>query len=146
MKECKSFKWTENISQNTVQDAWFATNFKCNKKVTESDHAKVELNLNIQYTQAKIQRTEAFNFKSKECQNYFKDLTTNTNKFTMCFNNTEKFPQQIKMWQRNLKRCITQSFPKIRSRKRKFEETKVGELLEERKRIKIYLFMVLYLF
>ena len=69
---------------------------KRNKKVTESDHAQIELHLNIQYPQAKIQRTEAFNFKSKECQNFFEDLTTNTNKFTMCFNNAEIFSQQIK--------------------------------------------------
>ena len=57
----------------------------------------------------------------------------------MCFSRKENFPDQIKMWERNLKRCIVQSFPKIRSRKNIFCEIQVGKLLEERKKIKLEL-------
>ena len=44
----------------------------CHKrKVTESDHAKVELNLNGQFSQIKPQRREVYKFKSEQCQKYF---------------------------------------------------------------------------
>ena len=108
-----------------------------NRKVTESDHAKIELKLNLQCTPMKPTRTETFNFKSDECQKSFKSLTTHTRQFTMCFENTDDFPVQVKNWQRNLKSSIAQSFYKIRSRKRKFSDTIVGKLIEERKRIKL---------
>ena len=108
-------------------------------KTTESDHSKVELKLNLQFPQAKPVRTEAYNYKSDECKKYFRHLTRNTRKFSMCFEGEEKFPEQIISWERNLKRCIIQSFPKIRSRKRKFSETEIGKLLEERKKIKLEL-------
>ena len=55
----------------------------------------------------------------------------------MCFQNSKSFPNQVKDWERNLKCFIVQSFKKIRSRKRKFCETEVGKLLEERKQIKL---------
>ena len=110
-----------------------------NKRVTESVHAKVELTLNIQFPQAKPTRNEAYNYKSEKCQKYFHSLTTDTNKFTMCFQNTNCFPDQIKEWEKTFKSCIVQSFHKVRSKKRKFSETEVGKLLEERKRIKLVL-------
>ena len=118
------------------------TNFygrRHNKKVTESDHAKVELHINIQFELAKPIRNEAYNFKNQECQQYFKMLTTNTKKFSTCFEGTESFLNQVNTWQKNLKSCIAQSFHKIRSRKRKFSESEVGQLLETRKRIKLEL-------
>ena len=106
-------------------------------KVTESDHCKIELKLNLQFPQAKPSRTEVYNFKSDECQKRFRELITNTRKFSMCFEGEDNFVDQIKRWERNLKRCIVQSFPKIRSRKRHFSESNVGKLLEERKRMKL---------
>ena len=108
-------------------------------KVTESDHAKVELKLNLEFQIMKPVRNEVYNFKSEDCKAYFNHLTTNTRKFSMCFQNKHVFTEQIKQWQKNLKTCIIQSFPKIRSRKRKFAETHIGQLLEERKRIKLEL-------
>ena len=97
------------------------TNFygkRHNQKVTESDHAKIQLNLNIKFDPSKPTRNEAYNFKSQECQQYFKMLTTNTRKFSSCFEGTESFSDQINIWQKNLKSCIAQSFYKIRSKKR----------------------------
>ena len=110
-----------------------------NEKVTESDHAKVELFLNLQFEQVKPIRTEAYNFKSHECQQYFKLLTTDTQMFSTCFKSTNTFPNQLKLWQKRLKSCISQSFYKIRSKKRKFCESDVGKLLEKRKVIKLEL-------
>ena len=108
-------------------------------KVTESDHAKVELHLNIQFPQARPTRHETFNFKSEDCKKLFNECTTNTQRFTMCFHNNKNFPNQIKNWENNLKSCIYKSFPKIRSRKRNFIESNIGKLIEERKQIKLEL-------
>ena len=108
-----------------------------NKKVTESDHAKIELSLNIQFPRARPARIEEHNFRSNECQKYFQEITTNTRKLSMCFQNKKSFSEQIHQWQRNLRGCIFQAFPKVRSRKRKFIESEVGKLLEERKRVKL---------
>ena len=110
---------------------------KHNKKVTESDHAKVELRLNIQFPRTLPVRTEEYNFRSNDCQKYFQEITTNTRKLSMCFQNKRSFSDQVNQWQRNLKGCIIQAFPKIRSKKRKFVDSEVGKLLEERKRIKL---------
>ena len=57
----------------------------------------------------------------------------------MCFSSKETFPEQIKKWEKNLNGVIFKCFPKIRSRKRKFSESRVGKLLEERKQIKLKL-------
>ena len=45
--------------------------------------------------------------------------------------------EHIRKWQSNLKSSFVQSFSKRRSRKRKFSESKIGELLEKRKNIKL---------
>ena len=112
---------------------------KHNRKVTESDHAKVELKLDAQFPQARPSRIETFNFKDNECKKLFKDCTNNTKRFTMCFSSNETFPEQIRKWEKNLKSCIFKCFPKICSRKRKFSESRVGKLLEERKQLKLEL-------
>ena len=70
---------------------------------------------------------------------YFKMLTTDTHKFSTCFKGTDSFPNQIKAWQNKLQSCNAQSFYKIRSKKIKFCESEVGELLERRKIIKLQL-------
>ena len=97
---------------------------KNRQKVTESDHAKVELHLDIQFPQALPPRNETFNFKSDHCKKLFKECTTNTKRFSMCLSSSESFPEQIKSWEKNLKSCIFKCFPKIRSKKRKVSETK----------------------
>ena len=85
-----------------------------NGKVIESDHAMTQLKHKIQFAHVKPTRTKSFNFKSDNCQKYFKSVTTNTNVFTSCFETTESFPDQVRKWQRNLKLSINQSFYKIR--------------------------------
>ena len=112
---------------------------KYNYKVTESDHSMIELKLNLEFQPMKPVRTEVYNFKSEDCNKYFEYLTTNTRQLSMCFENKLNFTEQMKQWQTNLKSCIFRSFPKIRSRKRKFCESHVGQLMEERKRIKLEL-------
>ena len=57
----------------------------------------------------------------------------------MCFKSNNKLSDQIQEWVSAPKGYIVQSFPKIRSKKTKFIESKVGQLSEERKNIKLNL-------
>ena len=103
-------------------------------RVTESDHAMVQLHVNLQFVIQKPQRTEAFNFKNAESRYVFKELTTATREFSNCFSGNETFQNQVKTWEHTLKNNVVQAFHKIRSRKRKFVETDIGDLLEKRKK------------
>ena len=72
-----------------------------NGKVTVTDHAKVELDLNFKFEVQKPQRNEAYNLRSTEGQNYFKYITSNTDKLSSCFKGDEPFQKQMKKWEHN---------------------------------------------
>ena len=86
-------------------------------KVTETDHAKVEIDLNLKFEVMKPHRQEAYNFKSTECQAYFKEITSNTQRLSSCFLSGEPFQKQVKQLEHELKSHIILAFPKITSRK-----------------------------
>ena len=105
-------------------------------KVTVTDHAKIELDLNLKFEVQKPFRNEAYNYKSIEGQTYFKSITSNTDELSACFKSNEPFQKQVKKWEHMLRSHVVKSFPKIRSRKRKFCETEIGRLLDARKKLK----------
>ena len=106
-------------------------------KVTESDHAKVELNIDLNFPILKPVICEECNFKSTECQKYFESLTSCSNTLSRCFETDQPFLKQVKQWEMKFKSCIIQSFSKIRTRKRKFCESEIGQMLEVRKQLKM---------
>ena len=108
-----------------------------NKKPTETDHSKVELDIDWKFKIQKPQRIEAYNYRSQECQKYFKNITSNTTAISSCLESKEPFQKQIKKWEHTLKSHVIAAFPKIRSRKRKFTESDIGKLLETRKQMKL---------
>ena len=67
----------------------------------------------------------------------FYRMTSDTQCLSKSFATNETFSVQVSKWQKQLKRYIFQSFPKIRSKKRKFKEDDIGFLLEKRKRLKV---------
>ena len=114
------------------------TNFSHkHNKVTETDHTTVLLHIDLKFPILKPHRIEEFNFRSSECQNVFRDLTSQRNVLSTCFFNNQSFSKQISHFEHNFKNSISNSFFKIRTRKRKFAETKIGEMLETRKRLKL---------
>ena len=54
-------------------------------KVTETDHSKVDMDVNLKFEVQKPCRKEAYNFKSTECQKYFKEITSSTQSLSFCF-------------------------------------------------------------
>ena len=62
-----------------------------NSKVTESDHAVVELHLKLEFPTMKPTRKEFFNFTNIEGRIRFSSLTGNSTKLSACFDNDSSF-------------------------------------------------------
>ena len=87
-----------NFSGMDVQNENQLTNFSgiSNRgKVTESDHSKIELDINLKHEVKKPQRIETYNFKNSDRQKILKKNTTDTNIFSACFKSGEVFQNQI---------------------------------------------------
>ena len=106
------------------------------QKVTKSDHHAVILTLDLTTPAFKPSRTSHYNFKDKEGQMMFYNVTDNTNQLTEALSTKGTFEFQVSNWEKQMKKLMFQSFPKIQNRKRKFKEDEVGFLLERRKKLK----------
>ena len=118
------------------------TNFngiRNNSKLTESDHAILELHLDLEFPIIKPVRKEFFNFKNIEGQYKFIQITQNSKKLSECFADGTPYHIQFNKWQHTLNSIVVQCFPKIRTRKRKFIDTECGQMFEKRKLLKLEL-------
>ena len=110
-------------------------------RAIESDHNTEFLELRLQFEEKKKERQEIFNFKDKDCQNLFLNLTSQTDKFTECFDNNLKFEEKTSKWKKTLTEFCHKSFTKIRITDYKPKVTKISELMEDRKSLKQMLAM-----
>ena len=78
------------------------TNFNPRKKIIESDHNTMILELSLQFLKRGKSRTELFNFRNTESQQVFFDVTSKTSKLSDCFQNNLPFKEQAKKWKANL--------------------------------------------
>ena len=86
--------------------------------VVKADHHMLKIEINIMFHMKKDhERNEMFNLKDKVCQQQFKLFTTNTKRFTRCFETEEIFDIQFKRWQRQLQKALYANFRKIRIKK-----------------------------
>ena len=116
------------------------TNFNVRKKtgkVTVTEHSAVLLVLDLSIPTVKCERTSEFNYKNTEGQKNFFNMTNKNSSLTEVFSTSDTFQSQGVQWEKNVKSCIRESFPKVRPRKRKFREYEVGHLLEIRKKLKL---------
>ena len=60
---------------------------KKNKRVTETDHNGLILEIALQYSSRKPDRQELFNLKNRTCQEAFKDETEFNEELLKCFDN-----------------------------------------------------------
>ena len=105
-------------------------------KAIESDHNTEFLKLGLQYDQKKTERIEVFNLKNVECQEVFLSKTSQTERFTECFNSNQPLEDQAVKWKKTLDSFCHQSFKKVRVNFNKPKVTKISELLDERKSLK----------
>ena len=80
------------------------------------------------------ERVEVFNLRNKLCQEDFKEKTTNTDKFTSCFEGDETIDVQFKRWHRRLLKTLHSCFRKVRVKNIE-DAIKVDILIEEKKLI-----------
>ena len=107
------------------------------KKITETDHNKLELFLSIKAPFTKPKREELFNFKTKHGQFLFKNHSSNSKTLQNCFKTDRKLEDQALTFEKEINNIFHQSFQKIRGTKRKKENQEIDLLLNERKRIKM---------
>ena len=115
------------ITQMVIDDKkqHILTNFQNVKrvgKVTESDHFTQYMDLDLEYLKEKPVRQEIFNFKDENSQKIFQALTSETARFTSCFNGDATLEEKIENWRGVLKSVCKQSFKKIRIKQFKTEK------------------------
>ena len=98
-------------------------------KAIESNHNRELLKLSLEYHPRKAERIEMFNFKNVECQKVFQNLTSQTLKFTECFENNFNLKDQALKWNKTLNSFCHQSFKKVRITPNVPKITKVTELM-----------------
>ena len=101
----------------------------------DSDHNTLVLYLDIPYSTIKPKRVEFFNLKNGEGQERFKSLTSNCEKLSKCFENSDNFSKQSTKFEKVLKSCIQQSFTKIRITNN-IKKTSDTNLIDERFKLK----------
>ena len=105
------------------------------KKAIDSDHFTLLLELSLLFNKSRPQREELFNFRNKECQNTFKEITTNSNKLSEVFENELPLQEQAKKWEKTLNSFFHKSFTKIRITDRP-KEDRISLLIEKRNSLK----------
>jgi TRAP-type mannitol/chloroaromatic compound transport system substrate-binding protein len=83
-------------------------------RVIESDHNTEILELDLQFDKRNPDRREIFNFKNEECQQTFLEVTSETRKFSECFQTNQSFLDQAIKWNKTLNNAFHLSFRKIR--------------------------------
>ena len=101
--------------------------------VIKSDHNPLIMELDINYTVKKPDRTETFNFRNKKCQEHFYQITNTSNLLSKCFQKDGDFPAQAGKWFKTLNGTFHKAFRKIRY-SNKNKRTKVSEILEKRRK------------
>ena len=101
---------------------YILTNYKPAKKgekAKDSDHFTEYMDIDLKLKPTKPVRKEIFNFQCRESQQTFKNLTSNTNDFSKCFEENEPLLKQIDNWRDVLKSKCQMAFKKIRIRDKK---------------------------
>ena len=89
------------------------------EKAKDSDHFTEYMDLNLQLIPLKPERKEIFNFKDGDALSTFKDITSNTDKFSKCFEDNQDILKQVDKWRKTLKSHCQIAFKKIRINNKK---------------------------
>ena len=100
----------------------------------DSDHNTMYVDLSVSVPKVRVDRTEVYNFKNKECQQKFLEVTNNTTKLSDCFDNDENIHNQGRKWFKSLNGLFQQSFKKIRVTSVQ-KETTVSKLFDKRREL-----------
>ena len=110
-------------------------------KATNSDHATEYIDIDLKVIVEKPKRNEIWNFKSKEGQEKFKTLTSETNDLSNCFKNNLPVQKQIENWWTVFQSNVSNAFQKIRITKKrrvKAPPPKLSKLIDTRNELLNY--------
>ena len=97
------------------------TNYQAVKKTgkaIDSDHNTQYMDLDLKIESFKPERVEMHNFKDKEGQKLFKQISSETSLLSNCFLNNKPLEEQILNWQKELKLTCNKAFKKIRIKRK----------------------------
>ena len=105
-----------------------------NGKATDSDHFTQYMDLDFQIESIKPEREEILNFKNKNGQQLFQQMSSESNEFSRCFENDKPLQEQIINWKKVLKSVCNRSFKKIRitHKNRVQGNDQISKLINER--------------
>ena len=103
-----------------------------NKRIIESDHNPLILDLKIQYSKKKPDRIEMFNLKNKSCQELFNTETENNQELLNIFSTEVSFEEQCKIWLKTFNSILYKCFKRVRivSSKKQEDNSLKKELFE----------------
>ena len=103
-------------------------------KAVPSDHHLISCTFDIPVGKKVFERKEVYRLRNPDELQVFKETTTNTNKFSKCFEEDNDIKVQGKKWMKLLQNSIRTSFTKIRIRKR-YKKDELQEKINLRKEI-----------
>ena len=89
---------------------------KHSTQVHHSDHNVMISKFSVNWNNEEPEKEEVFNLKNKQCQQKFKDETTNTFKLSNIFDKDDDLEGQAKKFLKLLKRCLHKCFKKVKIR------------------------------
>ena len=108
------------------------------KKVVASDHNIITCNFNIPHRKPPQKRIEIMALRNSEDLAKFKSETTNTSRFTRCFQGPGDIRSQGKKWMKVLKNTMHRCFRKVRitAAARRKKQSKIQMMMDRRKEVK----------
>ena len=104
---------------------------KKNKRIIETDHNALLLDLKMQGKRKKIERKEMLNLRNKICQEAFRNETENNEELLKCFDDSVKVEDQAKKWKKCLDDTLKKCFRKVRICKKR-EQSNIDRILTEK--------------
>ena len=109
--------------------------YKKNKRLIETDHNGLILEMDLNLKNNKPKRVEILNLKNRVCQDAFREETDKNQDLLDCFSNNLSFEAQSKKWVRTFNNILKNCFKKTRIVPKK-EKSKTEKLLIERVKLK----------
>ena len=100
-----------------------------------SDHYPLIMEVKLVARPIKKTKVEIFNFNEVNSQILFKDITSNTNKFTNCFTDMHNVSKEAEKWMHTLKTHLKRSFKKIRIREKYIKPSSADKFISERNKM-----------
>ena len=82
-----------------------------------SDHNLIYADFDLKFQKQIPERRKIFKFNDPVAMQKFRNLTTKTNEFTMCFANSKPFNVQLKSWEKVLQKFLHICFKRVRINK-----------------------------